>query len=98
MQTFDCGDVSIFETPARVLRTYPNPSDGLFRVMLPQGISGNAVVEVRDLSGRVVLREVDAAIAAGDLFVDLGQLPSGLYIAILVAGNERFLARLDLSK
>lgn len=98
-QSFDCSSINIgmAEHSTRMLRTYPNPSNGEFRIVVPASASGALYVEVRDLSGRIVHRGSEAAVQQGELLLDLAHLPSGLYVAILVAGNESFLARLDLS-
>lgn len=56
------------------LNVYPNPSNGVFNIEMPQNI-GNVSLEVFDVSGRIVLSEV----LVKPQF-DLSSFPSGIYI------------------
>jgi hypothetical protein len=56
------------------LNVYPNPSNGVFNIEMPQNI-GNVSLEVFDVSGRIVLSEV----LVKPQF-DLSSFPAGIYI------------------
>lgn len=60
-------------TPAKV---YPNPTDGLLRVDLPQD-AGTAQVLLFDLHGRQVQQQIANT---PNLTLDLSTLPSGMYL------------------
>ncbi|MBL7957290.1 MAG: T9SS type A sorting domain-containing protein, partial [Flavobacteriales bacterium] len=51
----------------------PNPTNGITRVLLPSA----GVVDVTDLSGRLVMQE---RLQAGLQSIDLGALPAGVYV------------------
>lgn len=73
----------------RGLSIFPNPTNGLFRVVLPE-ISTN--VEVADISGRIVFQ----AKAKGALKLDLRDKPRGLYLIRIANPQGRSEARLLL--
>ena len=97
-QTFDCNTIGMEEYTLRALRAYPNPGDGRFRVELPEGMSGTVETEVLDLSGRRVWSSSYATGAQGELLLELGHLPAGVYMAVLVNNGQRHLARLSIAR
>ena len=97
--TFDCEVwAGVEERDVRMLRAYPNPGDGRFRVELPEGMSGTVETEVLDLSGRRVWSSSYATGAQGELLLELGHLPAGVYMAVLVNNGQRHLARLSIAR
>ncbi|MDR2038764.1 MAG: T9SS type A sorting domain-containing protein [Bacteroidales bacterium] len=63
------------------LNIYPNPFDGEIRI---SGLEGSYVIRIYDLLGRVVIHKKGSA---GEEVLDLGRLPSGIYIIFLEAGG-----------
>lgn len=81
--TYDCTGVGIAERAERTLRLYPNPSEGMFRLELPEGSNGSVVPSGADLQGRIVLRK-GLSTNAGKVFeLDLTTLPSGAYMIMM---------------
>jgi hypothetical protein len=71
-------------------QTSPNPTAGsaMFRFSVPG--DSNAELAVYDISGRKVATVIDGPVAAGEhsITADLSNLPSGVYVYRLVAGND----------
>jgi hypothetical protein len=66
---------------------FPNPSAGLLTLQLPTGLSGNARLQLLDLTGRV-LRQLPATQQ-----VDLSMLPAGTYTLRLTQPGQPNLVR-----
>ena len=61
---------------------YPNPSDGMIHVILPEGFEGYVNVKIAGLSGKII-REFDKwNTVGGRVFIDVSSLPAGSYIII----------------
>jgi hypothetical protein len=77
---------------------YPCPSRGsaVIEFDLPDG--GEAVLEVYDLSGRLVSRPVDALLSAGLHRCTVEGLPSGVYLYRLRAQGEELTRRLVVTR
>lgn len=84
----DCSTVGITEQLAGGLRTYPNPSNGTFRVELPQGAGINNL-QVVDLTGRTVANQ---AVDSGDsnTLLRLEHLPNGYYTLVAQGTSIRY--------
>lgn len=73
--------------PAAALEAWPNPTNGLL-TMGVEGILGDALVEVLDMRGAVVMR-LQRALHGGDrLSLDLSGMADGLY-EVRVTGPDR---------
>lgn len=81
--TYDCTGVGIAERAERTLRLYPNPSEGMFRLELPEGSNGSVDLQVLDLQGRIVLRKGLSSNAGKVFELDLTTLPSGAYMIMM---------------
>lgn len=73
-----------------VIGVHPNPSDGLFTATLPQGW-GRAEWRVTNVLGQ----SMATGTAAGEVSVDLGDAPAGMYLLEVRSGNRRATARLQ---
>ncbi len=73
----------------RLEQNYPNPFNAQTRISFEVPQSGNATLQVFDLTGRLVQTLTDGMIAAGthEVNVDASALPSGMYIYRLQAGD-----------
>jgi hypothetical protein len=75
------------------LEVYPNPSTGSFSVMLPSGISGEAVsVTVTDLLGQIVYSSTILNIQK--FTVDMSVQPSSIYILKVTGANGTYTHKL----
>ncbi len=75
------------------LVVFPNPANQALHVSLPSGMKGQAEVNVLDMTGRVVLRQVLNA-PSGTL--NLEQLPNGLYTVKAEADGQVATARVSV--
>ncbi len=84
----DCSTVGITEQLAGGLRTYPNPSNGTFRVELPQGAGINSL-QVVDITGRTVANQaLNGGNSSTQLHVE--HLPSGYYMLVAEGTSIRY--------
>ena len=72
------------------LSVYPNPSDGRFNLSIDTLDIGNATIQVKDLSGRVIYSKTHYASLSNPIPIDISNKPSGVYIVIMQF-NDRFL-------
>jgi subtilisin family serine protease len=81
------------ETSVADFRVYPNPSEGVFTIASDK-IEGNYNLKVLSLLGNEVYSF--AGIANGKLYkaVNLGQLPSGIYLLSILGYNQQFNQRI----
>ncbi|MDR2038762.1 MAG: T9SS type A sorting domain-containing protein [Bacteroidales bacterium] len=74
------------------LNIYPNPFDGEIRI---SGLEGPYVIRIYDLLGRVVVHKKGSA---GEEVLDMGRLPSGIYIIRLEAGGTNISRKIIKNK
>lgn len=69
----------------------PNPVNGTVEINFGQIEDARAILRIVDLSGREVLRPLDAELAGGRyrLRIDVSDLSSGVYFVVLEAGTYR---------
>ncbi len=78
------------------LSIYPNPSRGPI-TLSSKSLSGEAQIEVSDLSGRVV--HTESAVLAGETPLDLTSLSNGTYfLSIRTSNGEAFTRRVIVAK
>ncbi|MCC6540690.1 MAG: T9SS type A sorting domain-containing protein [Flavobacteriales bacterium] len=87
--------VGVEEVDRSRLQLFPNPNDGVFRVELPNGITGRTELQVLDMSGRMVAQQITAT-TTGAITMDLANLPSGLYTVWAIGNGERIHARVSI--
>ncbi len=85
--TNDCG-VGMEEIAQEKLTIYPNPGQGMFRLLLPSGFGGSMLLDVLDLSGRRVAGMVVQGYSEKGTLVDLGHLSVGSYVLVLHNGEQ----------
>ncbi len=90
----DCFDVGIHESTMVPITLYPNPSNGSFKLVMPQALGNHASLEVLDLTGRTVARQ--ALKGAGMVDVDLSALPNGLYTVYVQGENNRSTTKISI--
>lgn len=74
------------------LGVYPNPTRDLLQVQLP-AIQSNALLEVFDVQGRHVMKQVVADVNASKISLDVSALPAGLYVVRVGAHAQKFLKK-----
>ncbi len=72
------------------LNIYPNPTSGLFKVVIPEQ-TPNAMIKVYDKLGKLVLQQ--NASNNHSLNLDLSKLPDGYYTCTLVTANSKYEAK-----
>lgn len=68
---------------------YPNPNNGSFNLTVNGGEPGDMIIEVTDITGRVVYTHQENNVGAGFVTtVDLGDVAEGSYFLRITSGNE----------
>ena len=70
---------------------FPNPTSGNVTIQINANAQGAAVVHVYNMVGSNV-RILSQGLNAGtnNINVEMGNLPSGVYTAVVTVGNQRF--------
>ena len=72
---------------SNLIRLYPNPTKDLITIdMSDFKWSGNAKLNITDLSGKLILTRVLSS-GTATVNIDLGQVASGVYFANIISGN-----------
>ena len=87
--TFDCSVVGINGQDAARLQVAPNPSEGMFRITLPEATTGSSELTVHDLQGRTV-HQLRTQAAGPVVELDMFDVPSGSYFLTLQQGGRRY--------
>ncbi len=91
----DAGFTVKFVTGAPTILAYPNPSDGVFQVVIKQEAAPQCKYEVYSALGALILREEVALDPEEMTFaVDLGQEARGMYFLRVSVDGETYLQRL----
>jgi PKD repeat protein len=78
---------------------YPNPNNGLLNLELNSTNNAPYVIQIIDLSGRIVFTtNIDSAKESNQNVIDLHQLPNGVYILQLEQAGQRLKTKLVISK
>ncbi len=76
------------------LEVFPNPSNGVFAVKLPEQITVSEI-SIYDLTGRIIQqRKGDAALATSGTRIDLSEQQNGMYLLVLRNGTDTFVHRI----
>lgn len=78
-----CGGVGVDERVGAELLLYPNPTNGMLYINMPDQLHMSAMVQVLDLSGRKLL-ERQMPVGSGPQQMDVSALASGRYLMRLV--------------
>lgn len=66
---------------------YPNPTDGSFRIIMPESIRNeHASYLIYDLSGVLLVEQA----LTDETDVDIGNMPNGVYLLKIINGEETF--------
>lgn len=87
--------VDVPEVPERIETLRLHLDDGMLRVMLPEGLTSDATIDVMDMQGRL-LRQVRTDRTARTADVALDGLASGAYLCSFAAGERRSLGRFNV--
>lgn len=87
----DAGWASITESPQNAFSLYPNPSEGLVQIMLPDQ-QQSAVIEIYAADGRLVKAERFAPAVSAEL--NTSDLATGIYFVRIANGENRFTEKL----
>ncbi len=80
--------IGIPETPITTIGISPNPSNEIIRLQLPKAEIG--VVEVIDITGRVVMRE---DVNGKEMLLNVLQLPEGMYSVVVRGEKQNYCGR-----
>ena len=89
--------VSNFDLSNEFLKAYPNPTTGVVTIELLGQQSNDIRIEVLDLTGKMILREMATTIA-GKYQLNLENQAAGTYWLTVYAGQKRYASRLIISK
>jgi hypothetical protein len=82
-----CGAVGIDEASSEGFSVYPNPTRDLLTIALGGNVSGDVLVRVLDMSGRVVLESPYVVKGGGSNTISLAGLQTGQYMIQLNTDN-----------
>lgn len=66
---------------------YPNPTNGVFRIVLNKQVAGKKTIRITDVNGKPVFMK-DILEGLDYLDADLSALPDGLYFCLISAGGK----------
>jgi hypothetical protein len=72
--------VEELESANDLVKVYPNPASSVISIRLTVGSQQLAVAEILDLYGNVVQEMVKGEVGEGVMILDIGHLPTGIYI------------------
>jgi len=74
----------------KTLTAFPNPSDGSFTLCFSIPVSGNALIELFDMNGKIISQIVNGFLATGNNTVKCNfvDLKSGIYYCRLITSNN----------
>ena len=93
-----CGFVGISEGEGSGFNVYPNPTRDLITVGLGSDVSGDVLIRVMDISGRVVMEHPYVAKGGGNQTLDLKGLQSGQYLVQLNTSEWVRTQRVELTR
>ena len=79
--------VSVEESKKNPLNIYPNPSDNIITIIIPDGFSGEKVLQIVDTKGKLISSETIEQ-HNSKINKDLSNLASGTYFILLHSDNE----------
>ena len=79
-----------FNSNSKEITLFPNPVQKQLQVQIPPAISGQALLQIQDISGRVLKEQsIQLNNALYSTSIDTDELAKGLYILVLKHGNEK---------
>lgn len=103
--TNNCGDSTVCDSVvintlglsspwSQQVSVQPNPANDQIRVSMPALTTGEVKVELRSVSGKVMLSRT----ADGSLMLDTSEIPAGMYFLSVSEGDERVVRRVVIEK
>ncbi len=89
-------NIGIDEQNSQAVKIYPNPTEGVFRIVPAKSSNVNLDITVENLSGIVILKK--ACRGEKEYMIDLSQSPQGTYNIILKTDNETIIRKLVIIK
>ena len=81
------------------IQVYPNPSTGLVNVSFVNGVNSMAVIELSDVTGRLVSTwSIDKPTAGQNVQLNVSDVNAGTYLLTIKAGTEKTVQKLVLTK
>jgi len=74
------------------ISVYPNPSKGVFNISL--GDISPSLLEVYDLTGKIIVSKKDIAITNYETIIDLSNVSQGIYFVKITADNQNIVKRI----
>jgi hypothetical protein len=96
-QTLDVGISNVNATGGFNVQIYPNPAKENITVALDAPLAQNAQVRVVNIQGQQLLI-TNAAAGQKDINIQLGNLPSGMYVCIVEVNNNKSYNRFTILK
>lgn len=78
------------DTQEKLIKVYPNPSNGRFNLQLKHTGTLDAAVSVKDLSGKTVYNRKYSSELNLETEIDLTNLPNGIYVVVVETENKTF--------
>ncbi len=94
----DCGNKGISEEEVVTMRElvlYPNPTQGVFYVQLPEAVKGGEAV-IMDMNGKVIERK--HFMPDTKLSFDLSYVPKGVYMVQIANGGDVYKAKVTIQE
>jgi len=76
-----------------VIRSYPNPSDGVFYIVIPASVSA-AEVSVTDIAGKTILRRAIVDNTGEPVELSIKPAASGVYLLQVIGGDDVYATKL----
>lgn len=70
----------------REIKIYPNPTNGILKVAIPDLNSIEAQIQLYDLNGKLAARQINLTTLNE---IDITSLPAGVYVLIISIGYEK---------
>ena len=80
------------------VNVYPNPSTGIIQVLLPSNVDYQGTLEIKNLLGQRLGNTLHLDHNAGQVEVNLSNLPNGVYLLDFNMGTQRFSKKVMLQR
>ncbi len=84
--------VGVEENKTSKLNIYPNPTSSNLNIILPNSLSSNSNIELRDLSGRIVYSD-NNIIGQSNIIINTSSIVSGIYFLTVNNNNQKLVEK-----